>query len=50
MRSYITSTFPSTTEGIFTNLCSYYSYSATIAFPTNEQCGWNRMVDLIYTT
>jgi hypothetical protein len=50
MKSYVTSTFPSTTEGIFSNLCSYYSYSATISFPTNQQCAWNRMIDIVYTT
>jgi len=49
MRAYVTSIFPSTTAGIFSNLCSYYSYGATIAFPTTAQCDWNRMIDIVYT-
>ena len=49
MRAYVTSNFPSTTVGIFTNLCSYYSYSETISFPTNQQCLANRMIDIVYT-
>jgi hypothetical protein len=49
MRAYVTSIFPSTTVGIFTNLCSYYSYSATISFPTDAQCFANRMIDIVYT-
>ena len=51
MRSYVSSSFPGTTVGIFTNLCSYYSYSygEAIAFPTIAQCNWNRMIDIVYT-
>jgi hypothetical protein len=51
MRSYVSSIFPSTTVGTVTNLCAYYSYSATIEFPMNAQCidGYNRMIDIVYT-
>ena len=49
MGAYVTSIFPSTTEGIFTDLCSYYSYNADFALPTTPQCSYNRMIDIVYT-
>ena len=47
MNNYVTSSFPRTTSGPFSNIRSAYTYSAAISFPTNSQVV-NRLIDFYY--